>query len=91
MWMSRCPIPMEIMYDQGSEFIGHNFRKSLIETEYGITAKPSTLGNPMSNAVFERIHQVIENIVRTFNIYQTYVDKDELWSGILYAAAFLIQ
>ena len=32
MWMSRYPIPIEITYDQGSEFIGHKFRKSRIET-----------------------------------------------------------
>ena len=30
-WLSRYPIPMEITYDQGSEFIGHEFRKFLIE------------------------------------------------------------
>ena len=41
-WLSRYPIPMEIMYDQGSEFIGHEFIKSILEKEYGITAKPST-------------------------------------------------
>ena len=50
-WMSIYPIPVEITYDQGSEFIGHKFRKSLIEIECGITAKPSTFGNTMSNAV----------------------------------------
>ena len=33
---------MEIIYDQGSEFIGHEFRKYLIEIEYGIVARPST-------------------------------------------------
>ena len=31
-WMSRYPSPIEIMYDQGKEFIGHNFIKSLVET-----------------------------------------------------------
>ena len=36
MWLTRYPIPMEITYDQGSEFIGHEFIKSLIETEYRI-------------------------------------------------------
>ena len=46
-WMSRYPVPMEITYDQGSEFIGHEFRKSLIEEEYGIIAKPSTSRNPI--------------------------------------------
>ena len=31
MWLSRYPIPIEITYDQGSEFIGHGFIKYLIE------------------------------------------------------------
>ena len=31
MWLTRYPRPMEIMYDQGSDFIGHDFRKPLIE------------------------------------------------------------
>ena len=31
-WLSRYPRPIEIMYDQGSKFIGHEFIKSLIET-----------------------------------------------------------
>ena len=47
---------MEIMYDQGSEFIGHEFIKSLIETEYRITAKMCTSINHTSNAILERIH-----------------------------------
>ena len=80
-WLYRYPRPIEITYDQGSEFIGHKFIKSLIEAEYGITAKPSTLVNPMYNEVLERIHQVIGNIVRTFNISQTYVDKNEPCTG----------
>ena len=29
-WLYRYPIPIEIPYDQGKEFIGHKFRKSLI-------------------------------------------------------------
>ena len=33
-WLSRYPRPVEITYDQGSEFIDHEFRKSLIETEH---------------------------------------------------------
>ena len=30
------------------------------------------------------------NLVRTFNIQQTYVDENEPWTGILDAAAFAI-
>ena len=31
-WLSRYPRPIEITHDQGKEFIGHKFIKSLIET-----------------------------------------------------------
>ena len=64
-WLDRYPRPIEITYDQGKEFNGHEFRKYLIEDEYGITAKPRTLGNPKSNAILERINQVQGNLVRT--------------------------
>ena len=60
--------------------------------EYVRTSKPSTLVNPMSNAVLERIQQVLGNLVRTLNIYtQTYVDKNYPWTGILSASAFEIR
>ena len=88
--ISRYPIPMEMTYDQGSSFIHHELSKSLIETEYGITAKPSTWRNTASNAILEQIHQVLGNLVRTFNITQTYVDKEDPLLGILAAAAFEI-
>ena len=55
-WLCRYPRTIEITYDQGKEFNGNEFRKSLIEDEYGIAAKPSTSGNPISNAILERIH-----------------------------------
>ena len=59
--------------------------------EYKITAKPSTLGNPTPNTLLERIHQVIENLVRNFNISnQTYLEKYDPWTGILAAATFEI-
>ena len=78
-WLYRYPRPIEIMYDQGKEFIGNKFRECLIEMECRITAKPRTMGNTTSNTVLERIHQVIGNLVRNFNIStQIYVDKNYL-------------
>ena len=44
----------------------------------------------MSNVILEQILQVLVNLVRTFNIQQTYVDKNDPWTGILVAAAFEI-
>ena len=73
-WLYRYPRPIEITYDQGKEFIGHKFIKSLIETEYRITSKQSNSGNTTLNAILERIHQVLGNLVRTFIKQQTYVD-----------------
>ena len=78
------------MYYQGSEFIGHEFRKSLIEEEDGITSNPSTSINPTSNAILEWIYQVLGNLAWNYNIKDTYVDEDERWLGILAAAALAI-
>ena len=79
-------------YDQGKGFIGNEFIKYKIETEYGITAKPRTLVNPMSNAVLESIHQVLGNLVRIFSIStQTYIDEDDPWTGTLSSAEFSVQ
>ena len=89
-WLSRYPRPIDIRYDQGSEFIGHKFRKFLIEDKKVINSKPSTSVNPRFNALLEQIHQVLGNLVWAFNISQTYVDKIDPWTGILAAAAFAI-
>ena len=50
-WLNIYTRPMEIEYEQESEFIGHEFRKYLIEKEYGKTSKPSTSVNPTSNTI----------------------------------------
>ena len=88
-WMYRYPRLIRSTYDKGKEFIGHEFRISLIEMECGITAKPSTSENPMFKAVLEIIQQVLGNLVRTFKIStKTCVGKDNRCTGILGAAAF---
>ena len=45
----------------------------------------------MYNAILERIQKVLGNLVQTFNIQQTYVEKNDPWKGILGAAAFTIR
>ena len=73
-----------------NNFIGHEFIKYLFDTEYGITAKPITLESPMSNDILKQIHQVLGNLVQTFNIQHTYIDKNKLQTRILAAAVFAI-
>ena len=56
-----------------------------------MTDKPSTLGNPTFNAILDRTHQVLWNLVCNFNITQTYVDEDVPWSFMLSTASFVIR
>ena len=44
----------------------------------------------MSDTLLEQIHQVLENLVRNYNISHTYVYKNNPWLGILTAAYFSI-
>ena len=53
--------------------------------------KHSPQGNPQANATIERIHQVLSNIVRTYNIQETYVDDSDPWMDIIAVAEFLIK
>src|SRR5207253_500570 len=63
----------------------------MILHDYGIKAKPITVRNPQANAIVERIHQVIGNIIRTFDLESNYLDDDNPWRGILAATAFAVR
>jgi transposase InsO family protein len=76
-------------FDRGSEFTGQDFQK-MIKEDYAIKAKPITERNPQANAIVERVHQVIGNIIRTFESESNYLDEDDPWKGILSATAFAV-
>ena len=89
-WFSRYPWPTQVTFDRGSEFIGQDFQK-MIKEDYGIKPKPITVRNPQANAIVERVHQVIGNIIRTFELETNYMDEDNPWKGILSATAFAVR
>jgi transposase InsO family protein len=89
-WFCRYPWPTQITFDRGSEFIGEDFQ-TMIKDSYGIQKKPITVRNPQANAVVERIHQVIANMVRTFELENNYLDEEDPWKGILSAVAFAVR
>ena len=61
----------------------------MIEANYGIKIRRITKRNPQTNAIVERAHQTIGNIIRNFSIATNDdIDDDDLWSGILGAVAF---
>ena len=63
----------------------------MIREDYGIKGKPITVRNPQANATVQRIHQVIGNIIRTFELEDNYLEEDDPWKGILSATAFAVR
>ena len=62
-WLNRYPRPNRCIHDNGGEFIGWEFQNKLAQC--GIEDKPTTSRNPQANAVCERLHQTVANILRT--------------------------
>ena len=88
-WLTRYPWPREVIYDQGPAFLTDFAR--MISEDYGITPRPITKKNPQANAVLERAHQTLGNIIRTFQVQDNYLDQSDPWKGILAAAMFALR
>ena len=89
-WLTRYPWPTIINFDRGTEFMAE-FAK-MVKDEYGIKRKPITKRNPQANAIIERIHQTIGNIIRTFQAHEDpYLDETDPWGGILAATMFAVR
>jgi hypothetical protein len=69
----------------GTEFMTE-FAKMCRE-DYGLKCKPIT--TTQANAIIERVHQTIGNIIRTFDV-QT-MDENDPWAGILAATMFAVR
>ena len=61
-WLCRYPRCCYLIYDNGSEFKLHF--ETLCDS-YGIKRKPTTIKNPQTNAICERVHQVLGTMMRT--------------------------
>ena len=67
-------MPTIIAYDSGNESLVHAFNNNRVENEFGIKAKCATMENPQANSIIEKIHQVITNLVRKFELQNNYLD-----------------
>ena len=56
------------MHDRRNKFLGHIFKSDPIKDKYGIKSKCATTENQQENSTLEIIHQVIANLVRTFEL-----------------------
>ena len=87
-WLSRYPRPLSLTYDAGSEF-KKDF-KSLVE-EYKLEKRLSTVKNPQSNGIIERVHGTIKNMLRSFNMEQLQLDPCNPFGEIIARVAWAVR
>ena len=86
-WFTRYPYPNKLVLDRGKEFMAEFLR--MVKNDYGIKPRPITTRNPQANAIIERVHQTIGNILRTFDVRS--MDQEDPWGGILAATMFSVR
>ena len=73
-WLARYPSPNRCVHDNGGEFLGHEFQQLLAQA--GITSVPTTVKNPQANAICERLHRTMGDVLRV--ILRTDTPDNEL-------------
>ena len=58
----------------------------MCQNNYDLKRKRITTRNPQSNEIIEQIHQIIGNLIRTFDVSN--IINNNPWSGILAAKMF---
>ena len=87
-WLARYPRPSKIGCDGGSKF-KLDF-KELCEN-YGMKLKKSGAWNPQANSIVQRIHQVLGNMMRTFDLDNADVNEEDLWSEFISSTCYAIR
>ena len=87
-WLARYPRPREIGFDGGSEFKAE-FRE--LCDNMGLRKKPSGAWNPQSNSILERVHQVLGDSLRTFNLEERDLHPQDPFEEFLTATAYAIR
>jgi hypothetical protein len=82
-WLSRYPRPMRCVHDNGGEFLGADFQR-ILELN-GIKDVPTSVKNPQSNAICERMHQTAANVLRT--LLHAHPPQNALQAGALIDSA----
>ena len=87
-WLRRYPRPREVIFDNGSEFKMHFM--ALLK-DFDIKPKPTTLDNPQGNSPVERIHQVVQNMIKTKELDKFIFNYIDHWSEILSSVAWEVR
>jgi hypothetical protein len=88
-WLMRYPWPEEVICDRGTEFRADV--QDMLADDYGINRNPITTRNPQANAIVERAHKTLHNLIRVQKIR----DKRDLeggsWDGVIAAISFAMR
>ena len=88
-WLTRYLLPNKITIDSGKEILAKF--KTMMVYDYGIQCNFISVRNPQANAIVERLHHTIGNIIRAFKIQHIELDNENPWEGILLSLMFAIQ
>ena len=87
-WLCRYPRPQYLGYDGGSEFKAVFNQMRL---NYGMKSQQSSPYNPQANGIIERVHQVLNNCLRTYELEEQELDEHDPFGQFLAAASFAIR
>eukprot|EP00957_Ditylum_brightwellii_P011784 889357-Ditylum_brightwellii.AAC.1 len=80
-WLTRYQWPQKVILDRDTEFMKDFI--TLIHDEYGIKHMTIATRNLQANSIVERAHQIIGNLLHTFEPGYAKLDSKDPWSGIL--------
>ena len=85
--MAHYPNPRKVIFYNGNEF-----KKDFLPLlrDFNIKPTPTTIKNPQANAILERVHQVLGDMLHTKNLQQYDFDALDPCSDILASVAWVI-
>jgi transposase InsO family protein len=86
-WLRRYPRPSRVIFDAGGEFDNREFRNRLIT--WFIKPEPITVKNPRANAIVERMHKVLGDMLQT-QLASRYATENPV-EDLLCAAAYALR
>ena len=77
-----------MIFDNGSEFKLH-FQE--LCASYGLEQKPTSARNPQANAILERLHAVIDDMLRTSKLDKAATLNDKMIESFIANVAWAVQ
>ena len=87
-WLSRYPRPVKCVCDNGNEF---KFQFKHLVKGFGIKYRLTTVKNPQANGIVERVHGVLNDMIRTQDLDNHEFDPVDPWGDILAELAWAVR